>query len=342
MFARRHPAILAAALLATALTAAAGALAPAAAAKITPTDYSVRGHWLALPSQHRHRVDVFYLYPTAYSKTSPDEPNICPVDDDGMMAGARAAFSRQATAFRPRADVYAPFYRQADATWSLGLPPAEHARVEKAEPTHDAVAAFDYYIRHYNHGRPFILAGHSQGSNVMIYLLAQYMREHPDVYRRLIVAYLPGYSVTQKYLDRNHFRFARGAADTGVIVSWNTEAPTLAAPNPVVLPGALAINPITWTRKGTEATAARNLGSIQLNPLTGRPVRDAGGRILRVMGLADARVDRAKGVVICSSVDPEDYAVGFPLGVYHTFDYPFYFFDVRANAALRIESYFGR
>ena len=35
---------------------------------------------------------------------------------------------------------------------------------------------------------------------------------------------------------------------------------------PVVLPGALAINPITWTRTQTEATAAQNLGSIRLDP----------------------------------------------------------------------------
>ena len=31
-------------------------------------------------------------------------------------------------------------------------------------PKADVFAAFDYYIKHYNNGRPFILAGHSQGS----------------------------------------------------------------------------------------------------------------------------------------------------------------------------------
>jgi hypothetical protein len=30
-----------------------------------------------------------------------------------------------------------------------------------------AESASDYYIRHFNHGRPFILAGHSLGSNAM-------------------------------------------------------------------------------------------------------------------------------------------------------------------------------
>ena len=325
----------------TLLLGAATLASTAAASTIKATDYSKHGHWLSLPSKTTKRVDVFYLYPSAYTKTSPSQPNICPVNDPGMMQGAQVAFSRQATAFAPYANIYAPYYRQADASWSLSLPPAEHAKVEKGEPTHDGIAAFDYYIKHYNHGRPFILAAHSQGSNVMIYLLSQYMRSHPKVLKRMIAAYVPGYSVTKKYLAQNPFlKFARGADDTGVIISWNTEAPTTAAPDPVVLPGALAINPITWTTKQTEASAAQNAGSIELDPASGRPVLDAQGRILQVLNLADARVDTAKGALICSTVNPADYDFGFPLGVYHTFDYPFYFFDVRANAADRIRRYF--
>ena len=39
-------------------------------------------------------------------------------------------------------------------------------------PTLDGTAAFDYYIKHYNNGRPFILLGHSQGSTVMTNLLS--------------------------------------------------------------------------------------------------------------------------------------------------------------------------
>ncbi len=44
------------------------------------------------------------------------------------------------------------------------------------------------------------------------------------------------------------YKFAKGAKDIGVIISYNTEAPQVAGKNPVVLPGAMAINPITWTR----------------------------------------------------------------------------------------------
>jgi hypothetical protein len=103
------------------------------------------------------------------------------------------------------------------------------------------------------------------------------------------------------------------------------------------------MNPITWTRTQTRATARQNKGSIQLDPATGAPLLTRQGRILRVMGLADARVDKEKGVVICSTVPasrPPYYSPGgFPKGVLHSFDYPLYFFSVRANAALRAQHY---
>jgi hypothetical protein len=174
------------------------------------------------------------------------------------------------------------------------------------------------------------------------------MKENPKVYARMIAAYVVGYSITPDYLAQNpHLKFAEGPDDTGVIVSWNTEAPTVGGKNPVLLPGGLVINPITWTTTEQTATAGQNLGSIELNPATGgTPVLDQNGKIERVMNLADARIDKAKGVVICSTVNPENPPYftpgGLPMGVLHNFDYPFYYFDVEANAANRVEKYLSR
>ena len=57
----------------------------------------------------------------------------------------------------------------------------------------------------------------------------------------------------------------------------------------------------------------------------------------------NASVDKKKGVVICSTVpagQPPYYnAHGFPKGVLHTFDYPLYFFSIRANAAERAQHF---
>ena len=228
----------------------------------------------------------------------------------------------------------------------LLLPHDHQAAIIAGEPTHDGISAFDYYIKHLNQGRPFMLAGHSQGSNVTINLLAQYMKKNPDVYKRMIAAYVIGYSVTPDYLSQNpELKFAEGPDDTGVIISYNTESPTFQGNNPVVLPGAMAINPITWTRSETLATAAQNLGGISVNPQTGYAVVDSAGNPVKVMNYADAQVNTAKGVVICSTADPSQLAPGNEIvakGIYHPFDYPFYYFDIRANAANRVARYLSK
>jgi hypothetical protein len=127
-----------------------------------------------------------------------------------------------------------------------------------------------------------------------------------------------------------------------VIISYNTVAPNATMPDPVVLPGALVINPITWTTDQTLATAAQNLGSLSVDA-NGNPVLDAQGQPQRVLNYADAQVDTAKGELICT-VDPStlvqnDMVAG---GIYHNYDYPFYYFDLRANAANRIARFLAR
>jgi hypothetical protein len=299
--------------------------APAAA------DYSRSMHWLSLPAKVDKGVDVFYLYPTAWQKTGPGDPDICNIDNASMRTGAPGVLALQATAFETVGNVYAPYYRQADAAYLLSLRPGDRDKAIGGAPSADVRAAFDYYIQRYNGGRPFILAGHSQGSMVLMSLLSVYMKEHPQVYARMIVAYVIGYSVTQDYLARNpHLRFAEGADDTGVIVSYNTQAPNVAANgNPVVLPGAIAINPINWTREETLAPATEGLGSF---------MPDARGSFRKVPQYADARVDKAKGAVI-SAADSRGLSLGFGAGIYHVYDYLFYYFNLRENAAHRAEHF---
>jgi hypothetical protein len=299
------------------------------------TDYADPDNWLKVTSPPDKAVDVFYVYPTAYRKADAAAPDIAEVTDAGMREGAQAAYARQATAFEGIANIFAPYYRQADATYALTLPQAEHVQVIEGAPLIDVTAAFDYYIRNDNDGRPFMLVAHSQGSDVSTHLLATYLKDNPDVYARMIAAYLPGYSVTPDYLAANpHLRFGESATDTGVILSWNTEAPTIAGPNPVLLPGAMVINPITWTRDETPATVDQSLGSWLPNEA---------GTYVKVPHYANAQVDRAKGVLVSSTPDVEVWSPGgpnaFPKGVYHSFDFPFYYFNVQANAAERVDAY---
>ncbi|MEI7425524.1 MAG: DUF3089 domain-containing protein [Candidatus Moraniibacteriota bacterium] len=303
------------------------------------TDYSISSHWLALPVSTEKAVDIFYVYPTAWQKVNKDDPNICDIDNASMLVGSKTALSRQATAFEDVGNIYAPYYRQADAGYTLALPLDEQKKVVGGIPKADVFAAFDYYIKHYNNGRPFILAGHSQGSNMLVYLLSEYMKENPEVYNRMVAAYVIGYSITDEYLANNpHLKFAQEAGDTGVIISYNTEAPSIPGKNPVVLPGAIAINPITWSRDEVVATAEKNLGSLALNK-DGTPVRNSEGKIVAVKNYADAKVDKNKGVLISSTMDDSKLVLGFGPGIYHTYDYPFYYFNIQENAALRAKNF---
>jgi DUF3089 family protein len=299
------------------------------------TDYAVADNWMLAPTHPDHAVDVFYVYGTEYSKANASAPNLAPVDDAGMRTGAQSAYSRQASAFADTANIYAPYYRQLDAKYALNLPQAQHVAAIAGAPTQDITAAFTFYIDHFNHGRPFVVSAHSQGSDVSCNLLAGYLKDHPDVYARMITAYLIGYSVTPDYLSANpHLRFASGAADTGVIVSYNTEAPTIAAPNPVVLPGAMVINPITWTRTTDEAPASASLGSW---------LPDQSGTWGKVEHYADAQVNLTNGVLVSSTPDQAKWSPGgpnaFPAGVYHSYDYPFYYYDLQANLNARVGTF---
>lgn len=83
------------------------------------------------------------------------------------------------------------------------------------------------------------------------------------------------------------------------------------------------------------ANTAEGLGSIMPDPVTlaFEPVPQ----------YADAQVDIANGVLICTTADEDGlYELtqhAFPRGVYHSFDYPFYYSDLRANAQNRVNRY---
>lgn len=301
---------------------------------ITPSDYSKAEHWLALPETAEHEVDVFFLYPTVWTRQT-GQPYYCELDNPGMLAGAEFVMQAQASAFEGVGNIYAPYYRQLDAAWLLSSPLDTQEDYFNGVPYTDVIAAFEYYLEHYNNGRPFILAGHSQGSSMVKSMVKLYMKEHPDVYERMVAAYAIGYYVSESELAANpHMKFAESADDTGVIISWNVEAPDLTIENPLAPAGSISINPITWTRGTETATKEQNLGSLICNRLA--------GTVTEKQHEADATVNLERGTVICSSVDIDEYTVAgglFPRGVYHLQDYGFYYYNIRANAKNRVNKY---
>lgn len=311
-------------------------LPPVMGDEITPIDYSQDGTWLKIPDTD-YPVDVVFLYPTAWMRAE-GEPYLCEIDNQSMIDGAMLFYDAQATAFETVGNIYAPFYRQLDAVWLLEEPLETREKYFDGVPYTDAVAAFEYYLENYNNGKPFILAGHSQGSAVTKAIVKHYMKEHPEVYERMVAAYVIGYYVTEEELrDNPHMKLAESADDTGVVVSWNVEAPETKV-NPLAPKGSISINPITWTRTEETAPADKNLGSEVFNR--------AEESITYIEKLADATVDLDRGTVVCSTVDIEKFASGkagiFPRGVYHSQDYGFYFHNIRENAKNRVEKFLNK
>ena len=209
-------------------------------------------------------------------------------------------------------------------------------------PIGDITAALDFYFEHCNGGRPFIIAGHSQGSAMILTLLRTYFKDHPEYYKRMVAAYTIGYSVTDEYLATNpHLKFATGETDTGVIIAWNTEGPRNVetnAHNVVVLPHTRSINPINWKMDETYAPASMNLGSLVANEKTGEPeIGDIG---------ADAQINLARGVVVTHAKAeelPEEQATTsaefFGIDGRHAYDYTYYYNNIKDNVAKRVAAY---
>jgi hypothetical protein len=203
-------------------------------------------------------------------------------------------------------------------------------------PYTDITAALDYYFKNYNEGRPFVIAGHSQGSAILRFVLKDYFKKHPAYYERMVAAYAIGYSITKDDLEANpHMKFATGETDTGVIISWHAEGPKNAevnAPSAVLLPNGISINPLNWKRDDTYAPASMNLGSIVLDEKTGATeIRDIEG---------DAQVNLARGTVITNAKAVPNEMVEFagPQS-YHQDDYSIFYNNIKDNVAKRIAAY---
>ena len=308
---------------------------------IIATDYSNEDNWLQIPEITKD-VDAFYIYSTSYIDDSFKEgaPDFAPIDNEEMRMRAIGEYVTNASVFEESCNVFVPWYRQVGMKYA-GEVSKKYGSIDAAfdaEPYTDIKAALDYYFEKCNNGRPFIIAGHSQGSAMVKYVLKNYFKEHPDYYKRMVAAYAIGFSVTKDELAANpHMKFATGESDAGVIVSYNTEGPKNVeenAKNVVVLPGAISINPLNWKLDETYAPASMNKGSLVQNNETGEiEFVDIG---------ADAQINLARGVVVTTtSAKPIELADFFGPASFHDNDYTFYYKNLEENVAKRIATYKG-
>lgn len=65
-----------------------------------------------------------------------------------------------------------------NGTALLRLTPDEVDKLQYHEPRTDVYAMLDYYFEHYNNGKPYFLAGHSQGARMISTSLFGLPSEH--------------------------------------------------------------------------------------------------------------------------------------------------------------------
>ncbi|MGX8703481.1 MAG: DUF3089 domain-containing protein [bacterium] len=300
------------------------------------TDYSKAASWYQIPGITKE-VDTFFVYPTDYLAENESDPDYATLDNPDMRAGVQFDHLVLASAYEDATNLFIPYYRQAslrvavEAAKQSGDPRTAFATI----PYTDITAALDYYFENYNNGRPFIIAGHSQGSGIITLVLKDYFKEHPDYYERMVAAYTIGFSITKEYLEENpHLKFAAGESDTGVIISWNTEGPKNVegnVTNLVVLPNAISINPLNWKLDDTYAPVSENLGSLVWDENAGTiGITDIG---------ADAQVIPGRGVILTNANAEPIAAEVFGPQSFHNGDYTFFYNNIKDNVAKRIAAY---
>ena len=216
--------VLAAALFTLALAAASSASAKTVwlcspQAKHDPCDYSLKTTVIALDGARstqnakaaRHpKVDCFYVYPTVSDQKT---TNATLAKDPEIKAIA----TYQASRFQQDCRVWAPMYRQ--VTLQGIADPATVSKLGSDLAYNSARAAFTDYIKHDNHGRGFVLIGHSQGSFILKQLIGDVIDKNPSLRHRMVSALLLGGNVTNK--EYKHVKPCAKAGQTGCVVAWS-------------------------------------------------------------------------------------------------------------------------
>ena len=300
-------------------------------------DYSQKANWYKIPEITKE-FDTFYIYSTMYMGASEGDADYAELDNAEVLDGIKIEHAIKSSVFEESTNLFIPFYHQSSMKHAaeVWMKTGNIDEALRDIPYGNITDALDYYFENYNGGRPFIIAGHSQGAAILRLVLKGYFKEHPDYYERMVAAYAIGYSITKDDLDANpHMKFATGESDTGVIVSWNTEGPKNVegnARNVVVLPNAISINPLNWKLDETYAPASENLGSLVLNKETNKfEIGDIG---------ADAQVVLSRGVILTNAAsEPVGGEEFFGPQSFHNGDYTFYYNNIKDNVATRIAAY---
>ena len=318
-------------------------------------DYARPDAWLAFPGRNGLErsvptgltaidetsapADVFFIHPTMYLKN--DVWNAA-YDVEGPYN--QPVLLNQLSAFNGCCRLYAPHYRQA----SLGALNNGPQAMDLAYA--DVARAFRYYIAHENHGRPFIIAAHSQGSMHAVKLLQAEILGTP-LQKQLVAAYVIGAFAPSNFAEAG-LPTCMSARQTGCIVSWNTSQTGRTGAFMLIhdkrywwrggwrqsgqLP-AICVNPLTWTERDA-APASANAGSLVF-PEPPYPVAATALPALTPHLTSAVCHDRLLDVDVPAKPPGFHDALTLLYGSYHRTDYGLFYAALRTNSVARVAAW---
>ncbi len=304
-------------------------------------DYSNVKYWAAhpwktdpsdsipLPLKNEKRdstVDVFFLHPTTLTDKK-TEAVIWNADIDNAELNAKTDYSSilyQASVFNASCRVFAPRYRQAHL-YSFFTKDSTKGKAALRMAYEDVRSAFEYYLKHYNNGRPIIIAGHSQGT-LHAQLLLKHFFDGTALAKQLVCAYIPGLVIS-----KNEFTVLQPCTDnagTGCFVGWRTYRKNY---TPEFIEkengNSWVVNPVSWTIDSLYHDRDKNTGAVLYNFKKIIPHTN-GAQIHNGM----LWVERPKfpGSFLYRSKN------------YHPGDINLFYINIRENIKDRIQSYFEK
>ncbi len=274
-------------------------------------------------NQKEAKADVFFIYPTIYTgdKKGQDQWNAPVNDDDFNEQVDNSTILNQASIFNGAGRVFAPRYRQAHIH-SYYTKDLDAKKKAFGLAYNDVKNAFEYYLEHYNNGRPIIIASHSQGTTHAGPLMKEFF-DGKDLYQQLVAAYVVGIEVPADYFEQ--IKPCTSAEETGCFCSWRTwekdYLPKSHDPNN----NYVVTNPLNWKIDDSYASIDMNKGSVLYNFDKGckNGVCDAQGH----QGILWVNKPRFFGSRL---VKMRNYHIG---------DFNLFYANVRENAILRLEKF---
>lgn len=271
----------------------------------------------------RSNVDVFFVYPTTYTKGKPKGKwNASLEDEDLRMKTDSGTILHQASIFNGSGRVFAPYYRQAHlhAYFTKEKMKAKSAFDVAYE---DVKKAFIYYLENYSEDRPIILAAHSQGTNHATRLLEEFFEQDKILRGRLVVAYLVGMPIAKNKFE--NIPVCETAQQLNCFCSWRTYKKGHIPKKRIVGDTIAVTNPLTWTTGSEKIEKSKNKGSVLKKFENGL-----------LPNLVGAQVNQ--GILW---VDKPKFPGSFLLinKNYHIADYNLFYLNVRENSILRTTSY---